>query len=536
MLKIFSVFLLITNFAFSSSIQTRPDSTLYYIQHLKKAIHQNKSLPNKSYSVLSKSLEFFKKERDTINAIEALHYMADIQFQKSKYSLSFDHTWEALYLAKRANKKIATAIMHIKLAKLYDVFSMNNEVFYHLKKSLKIAKDIYFENEKEVGPLIGSYMNLAVKERNSGNYSVALKYLDSCLVNETVIENKQVEMPFIDAERGYIMLKLGNYKESDKFLQLSDKYARTKEVDYRTNLSLYLGELKVKQKQEDSAIYYFKRGLNLVNTKDYRPDLKPKLLYNLSELYFKKRNTIKAYRYLDESRIAADSMLQLKNQTNGELFEIKDGYLKSIYKKNEQLARQELEIAENKQVQFKLKIIVVMALLLLVILSIVYKMRLKLKRTLIEKKETELQAKLQEEQTNAKIEVKSKELTSYALQLIDKEKDIEELLEVLKNEAPKSFKSLSYKYTKGSKDLWDTFNLRFTEVNSMFYERLKEKHPDLSVTERKHCALIKLNFGTKEMAKILNIEPHSVHISRSRIRKKLGLVRSDKLENYISKF
>ena len=89
------------------------------------------------------------------------------------------------------------------------------------------------------------------------------------------------------------------------------------------------------------------------------------------------------------------------------------------------------------------------------------------------------------------------------------------------------------KYKKGSDDLWESFNLRFTEVNGNFYDRLREKHPELSNTEFKHCALIKLNFGTKEMARILNIEPHSVHISRSRIRKKIGLERSESLEKYI---
>ncbi|GAF03649.1 helix-turn-helix transcriptional regulator [Saccharicrinis fermentans] len=132
------------------------------------------------------------------------------------------------------------------------------------------------------------------------------------------------------------------------------------------------------------------------------------------------------------------------------------------------------------------------------------------------------------------MEVKSKELTSYALQMIDKDAAIDELLEAIKKDAPRSYKPLQAKYQKGSKDLWDQFNLRFTEVNTAFYSRLNDKHPALSPTEQKHCALIKLNFGTKEMARILNIAPHSVHISRSRIRKKIGLERSDNLEKYIA--
>lgn len=514
--------------------QTKIDSTVHYTKQVDRAISQSKNFPYKSYRILKRSLEYYKKKADTTQAIKCLIHMSEIQFQKSKYSVSFDNTWEGLYLSRKTGNKRQTANFYLKLSKLYDVFSMDDEVFDNLRESLKISKDIYFEDNNMVKPLIASYMNLAVKERKSENYAVALKYLDSCLLNEKVIENKQVEMPFIDAERGYIMVKLGNYDEATKFLHLSDKYAQAKTVDYRTNLSLYLGELNAGLKRPDSAIFYFKRGLNLINTKNYRPDLKAEILHNLANVYFEKKKNLKAYNYLDQSRVAADSMLQLKNKTNGELFEVKDGYLRSLYEKNEQLAQQEQEIAENKLVQFWLKIIIALSVLLIIILTVFYRMRLKLKRTLHEKKETELEATIKEEQNNAKMEAKSKELTSYALQLIDKEKDIEELLQVLKEKLPSSYNSLSYKYKKGTKDLWDSFNLRFTEVNQDFYEKLKEKHSNLSNTQRKHCALIKLNFGTKEMARILNIEPHSVHISRSRIRRKMGLSRSENLEKYIA--
>ncbi|WP_282134005.1 tetratricopeptide repeat protein [Seonamhaeicola maritimus] len=466
--------------------------------------------------------------------VKCLLSMSEMRLVRGKYSLAFDHTWEGLYLANKSKNNIQRAKSHIRLARLYDMFSMDNEVYSHLSDALEISKDIYFENEEAVEQLIASYMNLAVKERKSGNYEVALLYLDSCLVNERVVERNQVEMPFINAERGYIMLQLGALEKADNFLHVSHKFTEEKDVTYRTNINMYLGELKLKQKDPDSAIYYYNEGLNLIKTKKYRSDLMPDILRRLSEVYKTKQKTYRAYNYLEQSQKVADSMLQLRNMTNGELFEIKDSYLKSISQKNEQLAEQKLVIAENEQIQFRLKIILAFAVLLVVVISIIYRMRSKLKRTLMAKRETEMESQLKEEQNKAKIESKSKELTSYALQLIDKEKDIDELLDVLKNESPASYKSLNYKYKKGAKDLWDSFNLRFTEVNDQFYTQLKVKHPDLSITERKHCALIKLKFGTKEMARILNIEPHSVHISRSRIRKKIGLQRSDRLEDYIA--
>lgn len=521
---------------FVKAQNTIPDSTDYYTSQVDKAVWQHKTFPYKSYQVLKKSYSYFKKVEDTTMVIKCLLHMSEVRMKSGKYSLAFDHAWEGLYLANKAENNIETAKAYIQLGRLYDMFSMDDEVYSHLKNALVIAKDIYFQDTEQVAPLISSYMNLAVKERKAENFHVALKYLDSCLVNEKVIERKQVEMPFIDAERGYLMLKLGNYDESNKYLHSSSKHTQNKPVDYKTNIAMYLGELKDALGQSDSALFYYNKSLDFINRKNYRADLKPEILRRLSEQYFKRNKNIRAYNYLEKSRKAADSMQQLRNKTNGELFEIKDSYLQSIYEKNEQLAKQDLVIAQNEQVQFRLKAVLAFAVVLVIVISIIYRMRIKLKRTLMDKRETEMQAQLKEEQNKAEIEAKSKELTSYALQLIDKEKDIDELLDVLKNESPTSYKSLSYKYKKGAKDLWDSFNLRFTEVNDQFYTQLKAKHPDLSITERKHCALIKLKFGTKEMARILNIEPHSVHISRSRIRKKIGLQRSDRLEDYIGAF
>ena len=58
----------------------------------------------------------------------------------------------------------------------------------------------------------------------------------------------------------------------------------------------------------------------------------------------------------------------------------------------------------------------------------------------------------------------------------------------------------------------------------------------LKQTDLKICALVKLNFPSKDMAKLLGISVESVHTSRHRLRKKLGLERNDNLEEFINKF
>ncbi|WP_289063896.1 hypothetical protein [uncultured Zobellia sp.] len=490
--------------------------------------------PTESYEVLANSKAYFERKKDTSNLVKCLLAMADIQKKKGKFSTSFDHLWQAKYLSDQVSSKAQKVQTRVNLARLYDEFNMDEQSVLFLKEAVTIAKKIYVQDSTKIDDLISSYMYLAVRQRKMGNYQKALQYLDSCFVTPSITLEKSIEMPFWDAEKGKIMQELHQFKKANTFLHISRNHTLGKKLNYRPNISMYLGDLKKDLGQKDSALFFYNESLALSQDQGFRNDLEAEVLRKISEVYSTNGDTQLAYDYLVKSTKKADQVLQAKNQTNSELFQIKDTYLKSISEKNEQLEQKTRTIEENNTIQFRLKIILFLLVLLGLVLAIVFQMRLKLKKTLLHKKEAELQTKLIKERSHSEIELKSRELTSYALQLIDKDSAIDELLELLKTESSPKYKSLFNKYKKGSKDLWNEFNLQFTQVNSAFYDKLKTLHPKLSSTEQKHCALIKLNLSTKEMARILNIEPHSVHVSRSRIRKKMGLERSDNLESYIA--
>jgi len=59
------------------------------------------------------------------------------------------------------------------------------------------------------------------------------------------------------------------------------------------------------------------------------------------------------------------------------------------------------------------------------------------------------------------------------------------------------------------------------------------KYPKLTPTEVKLCVLLRLNLNSKEIAAITFQNSHSVDIARYRIRKKMGLVRNDKLASVL---
>lgn len=82
---------------------------------------------------------------------------------------------------------------------------------------------------------------------------------------------------------------------------------------------------------------------------------------------------------------------------------------------------------------------------------------------------------------------------------------------------------------------WQRFELHFDEVHSGFTKKLKEMYPDLTPSELRLCAYLRLNMTTKDIAQILNISVRGVEISRYRLRKKLKIDSDTNLVDFMPK-
>ena len=73
------------------------------------------------------------------------------------------------------------------------------------------------------------------------------------------------------------------------------------------------------------------------------------------------------------------------------------------------------------------------------------------------------------------------------------------------------------------------------ELHQDFFKKLKDKFPGLSNNDLRLCAYLKIGLNSKEIADILNIQPSSAYISRSRLRKKLNLGVDEDLHDFLIK-
>jgi PAS domain S-box-containing protein len=101
-----------------------------------------------------------------------------------------------------------------------------------------------------------------------------------------------------------------------------------------------------------------------------------------------------------------------------------------------------------------------------------------------------------------------------------------------KNDFQKVFEIINtYNYIEKDKQMFSTY---FSEVFPDFVVKLRAKHPDLSPKEVKLCICLKLNFDTKQTANVFNVKPTSVQIARVRLKRKLNLLASNNLWEYIT--
>nr|WP_029905712.1 triple tyrosine motif-containing protein [Prevotella sp. 10(H)] len=83
-----------------------------------------------------------------------------------------------------------------------------------------------------------------------------------------------------------------------------------------------------------------------------------------------------------------------------------------------------------------------------------------------------------------------------------------------------------------SEDDWKTFLIKFEEKHTNFFKKMKMLYPQLTNTDLRLCACLKLNLETKEIASLMNLSVRAVENSRYRLRKKLNIQPSQNLNEF----
>ncbi|MBD3636993.1 MAG: hypothetical protein HUJ25_06570 [Crocinitomicaceae bacterium] len=230
-------------------------------------------------------------------------------------------------------------------------------------------------------------------------------------------------------------------------------------------------------------------------------------------------------------------------------------YEKTIENKDLKIKNAELEISANraklKQEEYanKNRILLIISLSLVLIIILLIVLRVIRKRAVTAKLEKtaadiKLLQSINEKRVLEKtIENKEKDISALSNYLLSSSVQINDLKVVLKRinaiSNPEEKEELLLDFMISTKNKirhiqeQETILKHIDQVNDKFFNQLSKQHPDLTKTEILICGLIRAGYSNDQIATEKNTTVNSVKTSKTRIKKKLKIEKSIKLDTYI---
>lgn len=500
--------------------------------------------PDSAVILFNNSYNKFIQSNDTINATNTLLEKAYVFVTNAKYANSYDALWTALILNDKRKDDHLKPIIYNRLGRIYSYYKREDESIKYLKLSLENQKKRVEHLGLEKSSLVPFFYALAKTNRELENKELARTYLDSCYSHLSK-DKDIVPIPFLEfTNKAYLdfenaaLLALNN--ENEQAIEIMDKiypWFKENEPTYLVLFYKHLGDYLSSSNLTKSEELYRKA---LKVSEDYKShiDFTPLIYEDLTELYIKRNDYRNAFINLKKAKELDAKFFDGRSSINQSLLEIKDSYRQEKERQEKQIQEQYLKQLEQEDEINNLQMIILLgSIVSLIIIGYGFIKNLRAKHK-AEKELMRRKNELEIQKSQELLELKNKELASSALQLIEKDEFLKNIKIIVRgkddklkiHEINKALRSISISNNQN----WEEFKLRFIDVNKEFYDKIFKKYPNLSQSDQKICALIKLNFSSKEMSRLLGISVESVHTSRHRIRKKMDLPRNINLEDFIN--
>ncbi len=382
---------------------------------------------------------------------------------------------------------IATTLA--KMGHLLEKKHQYKEAFDYQQRALSVYTSI-----ADKAGMAKTYENLGSIHEDLLSYEKAMSYFQSALVLYTELDENIASIEVVN--------------------NIGDIYRKTN--NYSKALEQYFKALKLAQSQNE---------MYQVNSA-YRDIAKT---YNLM-----KQND-SAYKYAELSRSCLLKIYSMEGSKQMAFLQA----LNDVEKKNSEI--KELQNAKKINLIITIATIIVIILLIFSVFLILSRQRISLQilKTQRQLMEADLKnQKMEEAQLKLDIEIRSKELSTQVLHVIQKN----QLLENLKNQLDDIIKDEKRDQKKQLRQViqqinlnfnndtyWLEFRQLFEQIHHSFFDNLNRQFPGLTATDLKLISLLKMNMDSADMASMLAISQDSLRIARYRLRKKLNLEQGENL-------
>lgn len=462
-------------------------------------------------TALDLALEHNMKEAEA----EIYNNMGWLYYKQDKFPQAFEYMIKANNIIRKIgyeNCSFSSRYLY-DLGYIYCDFGNYEKAKFYLAQAIK-----YPYNNSSYAIRTLNAMGLAYRELKQ--FDSAIYYFKKGLDTANAVHN----VPWIgilSGNMGSVYYFLKKYDQAIPLLKIDYSLSmQSKEWASAANTICMMADLDLDNHLLQEATHKLDEAREVLRKQG---DLRPFVYYALqrARLFKLQKRYDSAFAYLDTARRVVNKLNRRRDAlvfSQAEQKVVVELHLSEI---------KLLEIEKSKSLLVRNFIIVVILLVLVIAAQLIFRQQLK------QRKDKELlnNAVLQ---LNYYIEsVREKNV------LIDQFKQEIEYLNTL----PGQYTVLQEKeeiagklrqYSILTEDDWTEFRNLFEKVQIGFFDKLKQKFPDLTPSEQRLLALMKLKLSKREMAGMLGIAPDSIKKTRQRIRKKINVPDDAALEDLVA--
>ncbi|MEM9808681.1 MAG: hypothetical protein AAF959_25780 [Cyanobacteria bacterium P01_D01_bin.56] len=472
-----------------------------------------------------------------MNAIHVLAEIARTSGHQAHYKVAYDNLWQALLLADQANLEYAKACIYTSIGRYYSFYKRKENALGYFDQALSINQKLIEDGKHPEAILSDVYFAISKTYGEFGEIGLSKQYLDSC-INYHDPNVSGVHQAYLSIEQANLLSSEDRLVAALEHYNQALPWLRENDPGHQTLVHTFIADIKRRQGHFDESEALYNEALQISATYNRHIDFTPLIYEKLSKLYYDQGRFDAAYQNLWTTKELDEMYFDSRSENNRPLLEILDAFRRQKDQQQQLIQQNRVEELEHEErVFFLQRSILLVCLGSLLLLGFLYFKYVQNKHR-TEKKLIKKEQELEIQKTKEILEMRNKELSISTLKLIEKD----EFFSVLKEKLSKRDRDINIQEVKrlvrnklpANGPNWEEFEARFVAVNQGFYDRLKERHPKLTQGDLKLCALIKLNFSSKDLARLLGISVESVHTTRYRLRKKLGLTRDVNLVEFIA--
>jgi tetratricopeptide (TPR) repeat protein len=495
-----------------------------YVQ--KGNIFENLTLADSANYYFALAAQNLKDDTDNLNQAALFNCQANLFKSLTEYDKALDYYLKALEIFKKAGELDQAAIVMSNIGNIYLIIEKYESALEQFNEALAINAKL-----NNLAVMAMDYNNLGVTYRYLKNYEKSLE----CNLKSIDIY-KQLDRK-ADLLKAYynlasIYTSLNDYDKAFENFTLSLDMSKQLRFDLGLLYNNYgMGCLYSDINNYQKSDEHLKEALRLAEIFKL-PENRSSCLYELYLLNKKFNKYAETITYLEQYYALKDSVFTKDREKI--VAELQTRY--ETQKKESEITKLKHQ-EEVHRLTLRLTIILVILLVTVVVMLINYYQKQKLlhrQQHTIQQQEIE---KMQIVQT-----ANRQELTSKALMLAKSEEiiiqfknEIEQVLPNADMNTSVHLKDILHRvqWDENSKEQWKEFVDRFDELNDGFIGKLIERYPNLSPSELRLCAMLRLQLSTKDIADLSNRSSRTVENTRTNIRKKLNLSPNENLTTYL---